>query len=94
MGRYKMVATWGPDPNATKGSPGYFEIGAYAFKSADGIRFEPMRPGTIAYTGSDTGQVAFFDASLGKYVAYRRMFTSIVHRSCSWCVGSPPVCGE
>jgi hypothetical protein len=56
-GRYKMVCSW-------KGA-------AWSLQSPDGILWKPMAAAP-AYTGSDTGQVAFWSERDDSYLAYRR----------------------
>ncbi len=61
--RYKMVCSYdGPAGHAT-----------YVFSSPDGVRWEPLgeKP---AFRSSDTGNVAFFDERIGRYVGYVRMW--------------------
>ena len=78
--KYKMVCTW-------KG-------GAFSLQSPDGIRWTPMSS-TPAYTGSDTGQVAFWSQREGKYLAYRRTRGPPAGgRECHSCAGDPAVCGK
>eukprot|EP01052_Picozoa_sp_SAG31_P019760 SAG31_NODE_1455_length_8278_cov_2.514366_6_plen_706_part_00 len=76
--RYKMVCTW--------------KCEAYALQSADGIHWLPIsnRP---AYTGSDTGQVAFWSKRDSSYMAYRRTRGPPAGgRICHSCAGDPAVC--
>jgi len=64
--RYKMVCSYdGP------GGPG-----TYVFQSADGLRWRPIsdRP---SFRSSDTGNVAFWDDRIGRYVAYIRTWTPL-----------------
>lgn len=61
--RYKMVSSY-------EGPAGF---GTYVFYSADGLHWLPLsdRP---SFRASDTGNVAFWDDRLGRYVAYIRMW--------------------
>jgi len=61
--RYKMVCSY-----AGPGGPG-----TYVFASNDGLHWRPMSD-KPSFRSSDTGNVAFFDNRLGRYVAYVRMW--------------------
>jgi len=64
--RYKMVCTYG--------LPG--GQGTYVFASADGLRWSPLsdRP---SFRSSDTGNVAFWDERIGRYVAFVRVWAPL-----------------
>ncbi len=61
--RYKMVCSYA--------GPGGF--GTYVFFSADGLHWLPLSD-KPSFRGSDTGNVAFWDDRLGRYLAYIRMW--------------------
>jgi hypothetical protein len=62
--RYKMVCTYdGPGGNAT-----------YVYQSADGLRWRSLSD-KPSFRNSDTGNVAFWDERIGRYVAYLRTWT-------------------
>ena len=76
--KYKMVCSW-------KGA-------AWSLQSPDGINWRPMAS-SPAYTGSDTGQVAFFSEADNAYLAYRRTRgPPALSRQCQSCAGDPAVC--
>jgi len=61
--RYKMVCSYdGPGGRGT-----------YVFASSDGLRWRPVSD-KPSFRSSDTGNVAFFDDRIGRYVAYVRMW--------------------
>jgi hypothetical protein len=62
--RYKMVCTYD--------GPGGCET--YVFQSADGLRWRPISD-TPSFRNSDTGNIAFWDDRIGRYVAYIRTWT-------------------
>ena len=70
----------------------------FTFASGNGIHWRPLQTDQPAYTGSDTQQVALYDSSLGRYVAYRRVACEnskgghCNNRACQLCVGDR--CGE
>jgi len=61
--RYKMVCSYdGPSGKGT-----------YVFASSDGLHWLPISD-KPSFRSSDTGNVAFFDGRIGRYVAYVRMW--------------------
>lgn len=61
--RYKMVCSYdGPSGKGT-----------YVFASSDGLHWRPVSD-KPSFRSSDTGNVAFFDDRIGRYVAYVRMW--------------------
>ena len=78
--RYKMIAIWNPDTDMKED-----DSGSWTMVSADGIRFRPKSHGPV-YHGSDTQDVALWDESLEKYVAFRRLHQPST-RVCSRCAG-------
>ena len=62
--RYKMVCSYGGPGGA----------GTYVFASADGLYWRPISD-KPSFRNSDTGNVAFWDDRIGRYVAYIRTWT-------------------
>ena len=72
--------------------------GLYAFVSADGLRWQKLRPETVMTKGAfDSQNVAFWDAARGRYASYTRIFsnnTRAIQSSHSsdfleWSAGTP-----
>lgn len=74
-----MIGLWAPPGEA---------LATHVWASPDGVHWTLLtRPSAPAYTGSDTQQVAFWDAALAKYVVYRRQVTDKkTTRPCRRCV--------
>ena len=62
--RYKAVVTYHPTKDQT---------GTWALVSPDGLRFSPLGDGPC-FRASDTGNIAFWDEAIGRYVGYVRMW--------------------
>jgi len=62
--------------------------GLIAFKSADGVRWTPLRAAPVITEGAfDSQNLAFWDGERGEYRAYWRFFTAGVTNETTWKMG-------
>ena len=83
--KYKMIAKWFPDANRSEPNK-VIRDGSWTFASPDGLRWRPLSSKPV-YLASDTQDVALFDATLKKYVAFRRLHQG-QSRICRACAGN------
>jgi hypothetical protein len=89
--RFKMIAKWFPDANRTEPNK-VRRDGTWTFASPDGLRWRPLSRRPV-YLMSDTQDVALWDPSRAKYVAFRRLHQG-QQRVCQSCAGGalqPPL---
>ena len=79
--KFKLIALWNPDTHKNED-----DGQTWTFASPDGIDFHPLSAGPV-YKNSDTQDVALFDPSLGKYIAFRRLHQP-QSRQCATCAGT------
>jgi len=83
--KYKMIAKWFPDANRSEPNK-VIRDGSWTFASPDGLRWRPLSSKPV-YLASDTQDVALFDVTLKKYVAFRRLHQG-QSRICRACAGN------